>query len=145
LKERIAEEIQTALRAGDRLTTETLRMLLSSIKYEEIEKRRPLSAEETAVILARAVKTRQDAVALYEKGGRAELAEKERKEIEIVQRYLPQPLSQDEVGKAIDEIIRELAASSKKDLGRVMKALMARHPGRVDGRIANQIAASRLP
>jgi hypothetical protein len=145
LKERIAADLRTALRAGDRLAVETCRMLLSSINYEEIEKRRALSAEEVAAILARGVKTRQDAVALYEKGGRAELADKERKEIEIIHRYLPPPLSPDEVGRAVDDIIRELGATSKKDLGRVMKELMARHPGRVDGRAANQIAASRLP
>jgi uncharacterized protein YqeY len=144
LKNRIQEDIKVALKAGDRLAVETCRMLLAGIKNEEIAKRRPLTDEETAAVLTRAVKTREDAVALYSKGGRPELAEKERREIEIVRRYLPAQLSREEVAVAIDEIIRELGVSSKKEMGRVMKALMSRHPGRVDGRIASEIAGSRL-
>jgi len=144
LKERITEDVKTALKAGDRLTVETGRMLLAAIKNEEIAKRRPLTAEETGAILARAVKTRQDAVVLYEKGGRAELARKEMDEIEIVRKYLPSLLSEAETAAAVEEVIRELGITSKKEMGRVMKELMTRHPGRVDGRLANQIASSRL-
>jgi uncharacterized protein YqeY len=144
VKDRITEDMKRAMRERDGLATETFRMLLSAIKNEEIARRRPLNDEETAAILSRAVKTRLEAIELYEKGGRPELAEKERKEIELVRRYLPQPLSHDETATAIDELIRELGATSKKDVGRLMKALMARYPGRVDGRLANQIAASHL-
>jgi len=144
LKSRVQEDIKVALKSGDRLTLDTCRMLLAGIQNEEIAKRRPLTDEEAAAVLTRAVKTREDAVELYEKGGRAELAEKERREIEIVRRYLPAQLSEEEVVRAIDEIIRELGVSSKKEMGRVMKEMMSRHPGRVDGRLASRIAAARL-
>ena len=144
MKERIQEEIKLALKSGDRLAVETLRMLLAGIQNEEIAKRRPLTGDESVAVLTRAVKTREDAVALYQKGGRPELAEKERLEIEIVRRHLPAQLSREDVARAIDEIIRELGVSSKKEMGRVMKELMARHPGRIDGRIASEIASSRL-
>lgn len=144
MRERIEAEIRTALKAGERLTVETCRMLLAAIKNEEIAKRRPLGEDESIAILTRAVKTRQDSVALYDKGGRPELAEKERREIDIVRKFLPEPLSEAEMARAIDDIIRETGVTSKKEMGRVMKELMSRHPGRVDGRLANQIAAARL-
>ena len=144
MKDRISGDLKAAMKSGDTLATETLRMLLAGIKNDEVAKRRALTEEETAAVLNRAVKTRQDAAALYEKGGRKELADKELREIEIVRRYLPRPLAVEEIARAAEEIIRELGVTSKKDAGRVMKELMARHPGRVDGRLAGSIVASRL-
>lgn len=144
MKERIERDMKAALKNGDSLTKDTCRMLLAAIKNDEIAKRRDLSAEECLAVLNRAVKTRQDAAELYEKGGRPELAEKERKEIEIVRRYLPRQMSEEELQRAVEEIVRELGVTSKKDLGRVMKELTARHPGLVDGRMASRIVAARL-
>jgi len=144
LKDRITQDMKAALKARDNLTVETCRMLLAAIKNEEINKRHALTDEETIAILNRAVKTRQEAIGLYDKGGRADLADKERREVEIVKRYLPQQLTQEEIARAVQEVVRELGVTSRKEIGRVMKELMARHPGRVDGRLANQIAASLL-
>lgn len=144
MKARITEDMKRAMRDRDGLATETYRMLLAAIKNDEIARRRTLTDEETLAILNKAVKTRLEAIELYEKGGRPELADKERKELDLVRRYLPEPLSPEETTAAIDELIRELGLTSKKDVGRLMKAIMARYPGRIDGRLANQIAASRL-
>lgn len=144
MKARIESDLRTAMKDRDAIAAETCRMLLAAIKNEEVAKRRPLTDEETLALLNRAVKTRQEAVALYEKGGRADLADKERREIDVVRRYVPEPLTAAELAAAVDAVVRELGATSKKDLGRVMKALMARHPGRVDGRLANRIAGARL-
>lgn len=144
LKDRVSQDLKSALKAGDRAAVDTLRMLLAGLKNEQVAKRRELSEEEEIAVVKRAVKSRQEAVALYEKGGRPELAEKERREIEVAQAYLPQQLTEQELANAVDEIIREVGATSKKDMGRVMKELMSRHAGRVDGRLANQIVSSRL-
>lgn len=144
MKDRLREDLKVAMKAGDDLAVQTLRMILAAHKNEEIAKRRDLTAEETTAVLNRAVKSRQDSIEMYVKGGRPESAEKERREIEIVKRYMPQMLSEAETAEAADAVIKELGVTSKKEMGRVMKELMARHPGRVDGRLANQIVASRL-
>jgi len=144
LKERLGQDLKASMKARETLAVETLRMLLSAIKYEEVSKKSELTAEEEVAVLRRAVKSRQDSVALFEKGGRQELADKERLEIVLIERHLPTQLSEEDLGRVIEELIRELGASSKKDLGRLMKELMARHPGKVDGRIASKLLASRL-
>ncbi len=144
LKDRVSQDLKSALKAGDRIAVDTYRMLLTGLKNEQVAKKRELSEEEEIAVVRRAVKSRQEAVALYERGGRPELAEKERREIEVARTYLPQQLTEQELANAVDGIIRDLGATSKKDMGRVMKELMSRHAGRVDGRVASQIVSSRL-
>jgi len=95
-------------------------------------------------VLSRGVKTRTDSATQYEEGGRPELAEKERREIEIIERYLPKGLSEDEAKAAVAEVISELGASSKKDMGAVMKTLRERHGARLDGKLASRLVASAL-
>jgi uncharacterized protein YqeY len=90
------------------------------------------------------VKTRRDSIKSYVEGGRQDLADKEQAEIEVIERYLPKQLSEDETREAIAGIIDELDLSSKKDLGRVMKEVKARYPGQVDGRLASSIAGQLL-
>lgn len=144
LKDRLSQDLKASMKAREAFAVDTLRMLLAGIKNEEISKRRALSEDEELAVLRRAVKSREDSIALFEKGGRQELADAEKREIDLILGYLPSRLSEDEMGAAIDDVIRDLGITSKKDLGRVMKELMARHPGKVDGRAANKLAAARL-
>ncbi len=90
------------------------------------------------------MKTRRESIDHFEKGGRPELAEKERAEIGVVERYLPQGMSAEETARAVDALLRELGITERKDLGRAMKEFMARHRGRVDGKAVNALIAARL-
>lgn len=143
--DRIKNDLKEAMRGGDATAVSTLRMLMSQFQYARIEAGHDLQEAEVLAILERAVKTRREAIEQFEKGGRADLAAKERAEIAVVQRYLPEAMSPEAVAAAVDALIGELGATGKKDLGRVMKEFMARHRGRVDGKAVNALIAARLP
>jgi uncharacterized protein YqeY len=137
-------DLKQAMLARDAPAVSTLRMLISQFQYARIQAGRDLSEEDALLLLQRAVKTRREAIEQYEKGGRADLADKERVEIGVVERYLPKAMSQEETETAVDALIAELQVSDKRDLGRVMKEFMARYRGRADGKTANALIASRL-
>ncbi|MGB5811803.1 MAG: GatB/YqeY domain-containing protein [Polyangiales bacterium] len=130
-------DLKKAMLARDELTRDTLRMLKSDLLSME-------NPDETAV-LARAVKSRRDSAQSYREGGREDLAAKEEAEIGVIERYLPKQLTEEEARAAITAIINDLGLSSKKDLGRVMKEVMARHRGTLDGKLASTLAAQLLP
>jgi uncharacterized protein len=142
--ERLQADLKDAMRKQDALATSTLRLLLSQMQYAKIQAGHPLSEAETIQVLERAVKTRREAIEQYEKGNRPELAQKERDEIAIVTRYLPQAMTPEETAAAVEALIAELQARDKKDLGRVMKEFQARHRGRADGKTVSALIASRL-
>jgi len=142
--ERLQSDLKDAMRKGDALAVSTLRLLLSQMQYAKIQAGHPLNETETITVLERAVKTRREAIEQYERGGRPELAQKERTEIGVVERYLPPPLTADETAAAVEALIAELGAKDKKDLGRVMKEFQARHRGRADGKTVSALIASRL-
>jgi len=144
IRERILEDIKVAMRAKDELTRDTLRMLRSDLGKEELTLDRELSEDDVMGVLVRGVKTRTDSAAQYDEGGRPELAEKERLEIEVIRRYLPEALDEDEAKAAVAQAIRELDASTKKDMGRVMKTLRERHGARLDGKLAARLVAASL-
>jgi len=144
LKVEIQEAMKAAMKTGDRLTLSTLRMLLSALHNEEIKERRELTAEDIHRIIATLRKQRVEAVELFRKGGRADLAEKEESELRILQRFLPQPLSEDEVRDLIKVSIEEVGAKTVQDLGKVMKQLMPKVSGRTDGKRANELAKELL-
>lgn len=147
ISDQVDSDIKDAMRArqADRLSV--LRLLKAAIKNAAIEKGGQAGvlddAEATAVI-RKQVKQRQDSVDSFEKGGRPELAEKERAEITILQTYLPRALSAEEIGKYIDEAIAETGASSKAQMGVVMKAVQAKAAGRADGKTLSQEVQKRL-
>lgn len=141
---RIKDDVKKAMKAGEKLKITTLRMLISDIQKEEIAKRRELEEPEVIAIISRAVKSRKDSITEFTKGERDDLVEKETKELEILQDYLPEPLSEEETGNAIDELISELEAEGMKDFGKVMKEMMTRHQGRVDGKAVSEIIKSKL-
>jgi len=145
ITERIREELTASMKAQDALKTSTLRMLQSSLKNEQIEKGHELADEEALVVIRRAVKQRLDSIEQFDKGGRPELADKEREELKLLEIYVPKGMSDEEAEVAVQAIVTEVGATGKKDMGRVMKELMARHKGLIDGKKAQEIIGRLLP
>jgi uncharacterized protein len=137
LQERVDMDVKEAMRARDATRLGVLRMLKSALKYAAIAKsgaEAELKEAEVVQVIRKQAKQRQDSIESFEKGGRAELAEKEKEELAILNTYLPQPMSADELAKIVREIIAEVGATSKAQMGAVMKALQAKAAGRVDGK-----------
>src|SRR5881409_602425 len=137
LSQRVDADLKDAMRAKDTAKLSVLRMLKSALKYAAIAKsgaEAELSDAEAAQVIRKQVKQRQDSIESFEKGGRAELAAKEKEELSILQSYLPQGMSADEISKVVRETIAEVGASSKAQMGAVMKALQAKVAGRADGK-----------
>jgi len=145
LKERITSDMTAAMKSKDASRLSTLRMVKAAVQNREIEKGGELSEEELTKALQSLVKQRRDSVEQYEKAGRAELAEKERAEIAVIEEYLPRAASREEVEQAVAEAIAETGASTMKEMGAVMKAAQARLAGRnADGRAVSEVVKSKL-
>jgi uncharacterized protein YqeY len=142
--EKLQQEMRAAMKSGDKLKVGVLRMTLSELKNASIAKIGELDEGEILAVLQKAVKKREEAAEAFRAGGRAEQAAKEEAEAEILRAYLPSMLTEEELERAIDEVIAETGASGRKDIGTVMKAIMARHRGRVDGKEVQGIVASKL-
>jgi uncharacterized protein len=137
LSQRVDEDLKEAMRAKNASKLGVLRMLKSALTYAAIEKsgaEGKLTDAETAQVIRKQVKQRQDSIESFEKGGRAELVAKEKEELSILQSYLPQAMSADELAKAVRETITEVGATSKAQMGAVMKALQTKVAGRADGK-----------
>jgi uncharacterized protein YqeY len=145
LKERIIADLTAAMKERDAARTSTLRMVKASVMNREIEKGGELVDEEMTKALQSLVKQRRDSIEQYEKAGRQELADKERVEIEVIEAYLPQAASREEIESAVDEAIKETGATSMREMGAVMKAAQARLAGRsADGRAISETVKARL-
>jgi uncharacterized protein YqeY len=140
LIETIMQDLKDAMRAKDLVARDTLRMLKAQLTEAEMAKGEKLSEDEELQVLGRAVKTRKESAEQYEEGGRQDLADKERAEIAVVQRFLPQPMSEDELREAMKGLAEELGVSDKRGMGQLMSATMERYRGRVDGKTASKIA-----
>ena len=137
LFQRIDSELKEAMRAKDTTKLGVLRMLKSALKYAAIAKsgaEAELSDTEVAQVIRKQARQRKDSIESFEKGGRAELAEKEKEELSILNSYLPQSMSTDEISKVVRETIAEIGATSKAQMGGVMKALQAKVGSRADGK-----------
>lgn len=145
LTEKIRADLTAAMKAQEKDRLSTLRMLQSAIKNQQIEAGHELSDEEAMTVIRKAVKQRQDSIEQYTNAGRAELAERERAEMELLKTYLPAELSDDELETALREIIAATGAQSKKDLGKVMKEATSRFRGRVDGKKVQEAVSRLLP
>lgn len=145
LTEKIRADLTAAMKAQDKERLSTIRMLQSAIKNEQINAGHELSDEEAMGVIRKAVKQRQDSIEQYTAAGRAELADKERAEMEQLKAYLPPELSSEELEAGLREIIASTGAASKKDLGKVMKEATARYKGRADGRKIQEIVGRLLP
>jgi hypothetical protein len=137
-----------AMKAGDKQRTATIRLTMSALKNRDIELRTGAGGgDDDAVVtevLQKMIKQRRESIALYEQGGRAELADAEKAEVAIIEEFLPQQMSEEETKAAIDTIATELGASSVKDMGRVMAALKERHAGKLDMSKASSLVKARL-
>ena len=145
LKQRIIDDMTDAMRAKDAARLSTLRMVKAAMMNRQIDKGGELTDEEMAKMLQSLLKQRRDSVEQYEKGGRAELAAKERAEIGVIEAYLPQGATREEIEQAVTAAIAETGATSMKEMGAVMKATQARLAGQVaDGRVVSEIVKAKL-
>jgi len=144
LRDRLHDDITTAMRSGDVLRRDTLRMVWSNVYAQEKRDLANLSDDATLGVLTREVKTRRESVEAYRAGGREDLAAKEEAEIAIIAEYLPPPLTDDELQTLIADAIATTGAASARDLGRVMGRLAAPTRGRADGRHVSGLVAQAL-
>jgi len=119
-------------------------MLISDFKYASIEKRGDLDEAEFTQVIKRAIKKRKESIEMYEKGGRPDLASKEGAELRILQEFVPAEMDEATVRQKVEEVIAELGATDKKDMGRVMKEVLARNKGFIDGKVAQKIVSEKL-
>jgi len=144
LKAEIQEAVKSALKSGDAVTLSTLRLVLSALHNEEIKVRKELTTDEIQKTISTLSKQRSEAIELFRKGGREDLAQKEEAELAVLKRYLPRPLSEEEVAALIRASIDEAGATGIQDLGKVMKLLMPKVAGRSDGKRVNELAKALL-
>jgi uncharacterized protein len=145
-QERLVQEIKSAMLAKDAERLSALRMLKSSVGYAQIERKSEnLSEPDFIAVVQKEVKKRRDSVEQFEKGGRPELAEKEKKEIEVLETFLPKALSPEELEQLVKATIQELGATSKKEMGPVIKAVQAKAAGRAEGKTISALVGRLLP
>jgi len=149
LRTRLSEALKQALRDKDERSTSTLRLILAALKDRDIAARAKgvqdgVSDDEILQMLQSMIKQRRESIAMYEQGGRLELAEREGEEIKVIERFLPQQMSDEETAAAVGAVIADVGASGLKDMGRVMAALRERYAGRMDFSKASQAAKSQL-
>jgi uncharacterized protein len=141
---RIESDLQAAMRARDRERTDTLRMVLASLRAAEKELLRPLKDDEELQVLQRERKRRTEAADAFREGDRPEQAEKEERELEVIGEFMPEPMSEEDVERIIDDAIAETGATSLRDLGRVMADVMPQVAGRADGSTVSQLVREKL-
>lgn len=140
----IQEEVKTALKSGKKFRASTLRLIVSALKLEEKNKAKALTDNEALEILTKMIKQRKDSISQFEAANRMELAQKEKDEIEIIQNYLPEQLSEEELSVLIKEVIKEIKAESIKDMGKVMGILKPKITGKADAGIASGLVKKLL-
>ena len=138
-------DYKESMKARDALRAQTISFLRSEMKYCAIDKKKDkLDDADVVVVLKKLVKQRQDSIAQFEKGQRMDLVAKEKAELEILKSYLPAELSEDELAGIIDEVVASLGASTMKDMGRVMKEVMAKTQGRADSKLTSDLVRKKL-
>ncbi|MCA9580684.1 MAG: GatB/YqeY domain-containing protein [Myxococcales bacterium] len=144
LREKLASDLKDAMRSKNELVRDTLRMLKTDLDRRELELGKPLDEGEEIAILARAVKTRKESAEQYDAGGRKDLSDRERKEISIIEAYLPKSMDEDEARQAIAQVAQDLGLSGKASMGQLMKEVTSRYRGQIDGKTASRLAAEVL-
>lgn len=140
----LQKTMQQALKEGQREKAKTLRTIMARLKDRSIAKGEKLTEAEEVTVLKQAAKQRRESIELYRKGNRDDLVQAETRELAIIESYLPEPLSREELVKMVERIIEETGASSLKDLGRVMPAVMNEAAGRADGKVVQELVRERL-
>lgn len=144
LKEKLLAEMKEALRSKDTLRLNTIRSVISAIKNQEIDQRKDLEEEEILSLVTREVKKRKEASALFKEGGRTDLMKKEDQEMMILQAYLPEQVSEEDLRKRIQEVIAETGAEGMKDFGKIMKVLVPEFKGKADNSVIKELAGDYL-
>lgn len=144
LKFRIQEDVKNAMRAQQRERLAALRLVTAAIKQKEVDERIDLDDTQVLAVLGKMVKQRRESLEQYEKAGRDDLSEKERFELDLIQTYLPEPLSDEELAALIGSTIEKVGAESIRDMGKVMGALQAQVQGRADMKAVSQAVKSQL-
>ena len=137
-------DMKQAMKSGDKEKLSTLRMLISAVQYEEVAKGKPLEETDYLTVLSREVKKRKEAAEAFRTGGRGEDALKEEREAVILKAYLPQQMGEAEIREAIQAVIAEKGLTGKAQVGLLMKEMMARFKGRVDGKVVQALAGEYL-
>jgi len=144
ISERLSEDLKKALKAGEKDTLSVIRMIKAAVKNKEIEKGGSLSDEEFYSVLMSLARQRKESIEQFSKGGRHDLAEKEERELSITQSYLPRQLTEGELEEVIKDAIKETGAGSQKDMGNVMKFIMSKIKGQVDGKLVSELVKKIL-
>jgi uncharacterized protein YqeY len=144
LVDKVGQDLIAAMKSGDGLVLSVLRLLRTRLKEAQVAKRAELTDEEYYKVVMSEISKRREAIELFEKGGRADLAAREIKEIEVLETYLPPKLSDDEIRAIVVESIEEVGASAPGDLGKVMKVVMPKVTGRAEGSLINRIVRELL-
>lgn len=145
LHDRLSEDLKSAMKSRDQLRMDVIRMIKAAVQYKEVELKQDLDDAGMSRIMTTLIKQRKEAAEQFEKGNRQDLAQKERLEISIIEGYLPAALSSEDLATVVQTVIKETGASSLKDMGQVMKAVMARVAGQtVDGKLISDLVKAAL-
>ena len=145
LHDRLSEDLKSAMKSRDQLRMDVIRMIKAAVQYKEVELKQDLDDAGMSRIMTTLIKQRKEAAEQFEKGNRQDLAQKERLEISIIEGYLPAALSSEEVSQLVQAVIKDSGASSLKDMGQVMKAVMSRVAGQtVDGKLVSDLVKAAL-
>ncbi|HIP52471.1 MAG TPA: GatB/YqeY domain-containing protein [Chromatiales bacterium] len=144
LKERIQDDMKTAMRGGDKRRLGVIRLVMAAIKQREVDERIELDDTQVLAVLDKMVKQRRESIAQYEKAGRDDLTEQEQYEISVLQDYLPEALSEEEIAAMVDEAIAQIGASSIRDMGKVMGQLKPKMQGRADMGTVSALVKQKL-
>ena len=145
LKEKIFEDLTNSMKSQNAFRTETLRGIRAEIlKMDKSGLNREMTEEEEIQLLSRQVKMRKESIEMFESGGRMDLVEKEKKQLEIIMEYIPKPMPNEDAEKIVNKIIEDLGANSQKDFGKVMGAAMKELKGKIDGKIIQDMIKSKL-
>lgn len=144
ISDQINEDLVAAMKAKDEVSVSTLRLLAAAFKNKQIELGHELTDEEVLEVISRSAKQRKESIDAYSKGGREDLAAKEKAELEVIGKFLPEQLGEDEIGKVVDEVISQTNATSKAEMGKVIGGVMQRLKGQADGGVVSRIVSEKL-
>lgn len=144
LKQKLQEDMKSSLKSGEKKVLNAIRYLLAQVKNAEIDKGSELTDEEILRLISREIKKLEEAAEEFKAGGNEERAREELEEAEILKRYLPEPLSEEEIEALVDEAIKATKATSIRDMGRVMKEVLPKTAGRADGKLVSEIVKKKL-
>ena len=145
LYDKLMDDMKAAMKTHDMKAVNAVRSVIAKVKDLTVNAGKEITDDAVVSVVAKGVKQREESIAQFESAGRADLAEGEKAELEFLRRYLPAQLSEDEVAATVKAVIAELGASSKKDMGRVMKEVMARVKGQADGKLVSRLVGAALP